>query len=83
MYNFGIFISLWTNKYVRNIVGFYEFGASNCKEITCKFLRKSMNGEKVGQVVLVILMDYYSHTYPRYVIMPSYLCVETVGTLRN
>jgi len=32
-----------------------EFGAGHFKEITCKILRKSMRGKKVGQVVLVTL----------------------------
>jgi len=34
-----------------------EFGTGRFTEIMCKVLRKSMRGEKVGQVVLVI---YYA-----------------------
>jgi len=38
----------------------FEFGAGHFKEITCKVLRKSMNGKKVVQVVLVTLIAVIS-----------------------
>jgi len=31
------------------------FGAGHVKDVTCKVLRKSMRGKKLGQVVLVTL----------------------------